>query len=92
MAFVAVIGVTGMVILFTNTGALLPITQMRYGQLALTKIVLFAATLACAAFNRFVATPRANWGAMARVITGELALLIVIIAAAVLLAQNEPYG
>ncbi|MFT3727709.1 MAG: CopD family protein [Terricaulis sp.] len=92
IAFVTVIGVTAVALLLTNTGTALPITQMRYGRLALTKIVLFAAALGCAAFNRFVTTPRADWRTMMRVIAGELALLTAIVAIAILLAQNEPYG
>jgi putative copper export protein len=90
--FVTVIGVTGFALLDNNTGALLPLTQTRYGQLAVLKITGFAAALACAAFNRSWAGPNAAWRVMAGVIFGELALLLLIVAAAVLLAQSEPYG
>lgn len=91
-AFVSVIAVTGVVILHTNTGALLPIGATRYGQLVIAKLVLFAAALGCAALNRLFATPRGAWRLMARVIAGELALLFLIVAVAVALAQTEPYG
>mgnify|MGYP001550182043 CR=1 FL=1 len=84
--------VTGVAILRTNTGAMLPISVTRYGQLILVKLVLFAAALGCAAFNRLFATPRGAWRFMARVIAGELALLFLIVAAAVALAQTEPCG
>jgi putative copper export protein len=90
--FVSVIAVTGVAILRTNTGAMLPISVTRYGQLILVKLVLFAAALGCAAFNRLFATPRGAWRLMARVIAGELALLFLIVAAAVALAQTEPCG
>lgn len=66
--------------------------SLTHQRVTTAKIILFAAALACAAFNRLIAKPRGAWRRMARVIAGELALLFLILGAAVMLAQTEPYG
>jgi putative copper resistance protein D len=89
---VVLLALSGVLVLNLNTGAPLPMTYARYGQLALLKIALFAAALALAALNRFYSTPRGAWALLRRVIVGEFALVATIVAVAIALAGTEPYG
>lgn len=92
LASVVVLALSGFRLHAVNTGALLPISGVAYGQLADLKIMLLFGALALAGFHRFVATPRGAWTLMGRTLVLELAILAFAVAVAVRLAGTEPYG
>jgi putative copper resistance protein D len=90
LGFVLVLAASGSATLFQITGAPLPMIAFDYGLIAWGKVTLFACTLALAAFNSAVATPRGAWRALTVSIVLELAVLGGALTLAVRLAGTEP--
>lgn len=72
------------------------LAESRYGNLVLLKAALLIALLAVAAANRFVITPRLARGevtgrmALARAVSVELALVVIVVAVTAVLSRTSP--